>query len=89
MKKPSLKVRVTKAWYVEVVDENDRAIRDDWCFGTHKEAEALGAQMLKTVESVQFSEEDKRELQTFLPEQEVDTAACIFWAVNSIGGGNT
>ena len=82
-----MKVRITKAWLVEVIDENDRAIRDDWSFGTRIEAEKLGKEMLESMKNdVVFSEEEKRELRTFLPEQEVNPTACIYWAMNSIGG---
>lgn len=87
MKKPRLKVRVTKAWYVEVCDEDGKALRDDWSFGTHADAEKLGNEMLKSMDCVTFSEEDKRELRVFLPEQKVTPAECVRWAVNSIGGG--
>lgn len=46
-KRRGLRIRLTKAWYVEVVDEDDCEVVNDWCFGTRKDAMADGQKMKK------------------------------------------
>ena len=44
-KKPCLKIRLTRAWLVEVVDQDDCEIAGDWCFGTRENAMAEGKRL--------------------------------------------
>lgn len=48
-KRRTLRVRLTKAWYVEVIDENEDEVENDWCFGTRADAMADGQKMKKAL----------------------------------------
>lgn len=70
MKKPKkrrLKIRLTRAWYVSIEDENENEVDNDWCFGTREvwklnkktgeyELENCGSLML-TLEEAHYSEQ--------------------------------
>lgn len=45
-----MKVRITKAYLVEVTDDKGKAITDDYCFGTKADAQKLGEKLMKEVE---------------------------------------
>lgn len=44
-KRRGLRIRLTRAWLVEVVDQDDCEVDYDWCFGTRKDAMGDGQRM--------------------------------------------
>lgn len=50
-KKHRLKIRLTRAWYVAIEDENECEVDNDWCFGTRKDALRDGERMLKDLKA--------------------------------------
>jgi len=57
-KRRGLRIRLTRAWLVEVVDQDDCEIAGDWCFGTREDAMADGQRMKK--ELIRGERLDKR-----------------------------
>lgn len=54
MKKPKKhmpKIRLTRAWYVSIEDENECEVDNDWCFGTREDAMRDGERMLKNLKA--------------------------------------
>lgn len=54
MKKPKkhkLKIRLYRAWYVSIEDENENEVDNDWCFGTREDAMRDGERMLKDLKA--------------------------------------
>ena len=85
-RKKGLRVKIEKAYRISIVDENESEWADDWCFGTREDALREGQKLLKQTINLLPDPENVKDLQVFLPEQEVNTTACIYWAMNSIGG---
>ncbi len=50
-RKSKLKIRITRAYYVAVVDNSGKEITSDFTFLSKAEAEKLGAKMKKEIES--------------------------------------